>query len=83
MAVEVAPIKRKAVFNPISAKVNVPPRLTAFPPIVILEFANFAFVTALLAILEVVTILSDKVVAISQPAYELFSPVTAPVNLIV
>ena len=49
----------------------------------IAPFAILAFVTADAAILEVVTTLSDKIVAISQPAYELCSPVTAPVNLTV
>jgi hypothetical protein len=96
-------MKRKAELNPISAKVKEPPKLTDFPPIVILELTNFALaivelailalvivpsailaaVTADAAIFAVVTTLSAKVVAISQPAYELFSPVTAPVNLIV
>ena len=68
IAVEVAPIKRIAVFNLISAKVNVPPRFTTFPPIVILEFANFSLVTALLTIFAVLTILSAKVVDTVQPA---------------
>ena len=82
IAVLATPIKRKAELNPISDKVKDPPKLTAFPLIVILELANLALVTALFAILAVATIPSVKVVVISHPACELFSPVIAPVNLI-
>jgi hypothetical protein len=49
----------------------------------IVGLAILSFVTASSIKFAVPTILSDKVVAIVQPAFALLEPVTAPVNLMV
>jgi hypothetical protein len=71
-----------------AAIVTEPPKLTAEPFIVIAEFCNFAFVTALAEIFAVVTALSGKVKVpldaskVAPAGTETVSPLSPTVRLV-